>query len=87
MRGGDIFMGAFNAEQVMYNHFGYRTPIAESLHGGLGRPSRAARFPAAPATSRAGIIARDLGLEAVVEAVGRARGARSNCRSCERGAA
>jgi len=28
MRGGDIFMGAFNAEQVMYNHFGYRTPVA-----------------------------------------------------------
>src|ERR1700733_12979839 len=27
MRRGDIFMGAFNAEQVMYNHFGYRTPI------------------------------------------------------------
>jgi uncharacterized protein (DUF1330 family) len=27
MRNGDIFMGAFNAEQVMYNHFGYRTPI------------------------------------------------------------
>ena len=27
MRGGDIFMGAFSADQVMYNHFGYRTPI------------------------------------------------------------
>src|SRR5262249_25626171 len=27
MRDGDIFMGAFNAEQVMYNHFGYRTPM------------------------------------------------------------
>jgi phytoene dehydrogenase-like protein len=27
MRSGDIFMGAFNAEQVMYNHFGYRTPV------------------------------------------------------------
>ena len=38
MRGGDIFMGAFNAEQVMYNHFGYRTPI-RPLHGGLGGAS------------------------------------------------
>jgi phytoene dehydrogenase-like protein len=28
MRNGDIFMGAFSAEQVMYNHFGYRTPIS-----------------------------------------------------------
>ena len=28
MRNGDIFfMGAFTADQVMYNHFGYRTPI------------------------------------------------------------
>ena len=27
MQKGDIFMGAFNAEQVMYNHFGYRTPV------------------------------------------------------------
>ena len=44
MRQGDIFMGAFNAEQVMYNHFGYRTPIAESLHGGFGRPSRRRDF-------------------------------------------
>jgi phytoene dehydrogenase-like protein len=24
MRGGDIFMGAFNAEQVMYNHHDLR---------------------------------------------------------------
>src|SRR5690606_29061997 len=27
MRNGDIFMGAFNAEQVMDRHFGYTTPI------------------------------------------------------------
>ena len=54
MRGGDIFMGAFNAEQVMYNHFGYRTPIAQSLHGGLGRAIRAARSPAARAISAPG---------------------------------
>jgi hypothetical protein len=31
MRTGDIFMGAFNAERVMHNHFGYRTPIAQPL--------------------------------------------------------
>src|SRR5258705_325866 len=34
MRGGDIFMGAFNAEQVMYNHFGYRTPIPNLYYAG-----------------------------------------------------
>ena len=39
MRGGDIFMGAFNAEQVMYNHFGYRTPMPNLYYGRLGRPS------------------------------------------------
>lgn len=27
MKRGDIFMGALSADQVMYNHFGYRTPI------------------------------------------------------------
>jgi hypothetical protein len=36
MRTGDIFMGAFNAEQVMHNHFGYRTPIA-NLRGEQGQ--------------------------------------------------
>ena len=39
MRGGDIFMGAFNAEQVMYNHFGYRTPIPNLYMRRLRRPS------------------------------------------------
>ncbi len=34
MRNGDIFMGAFNAEQVMYNHFGYRTPIPNLYYAG-----------------------------------------------------
>jgi phytoene dehydrogenase-like protein len=34
MRCGDIFMGAFSAEQVMYNHFGYRTPIANLYYAG-----------------------------------------------------
>ncbi len=51
MRGGDIFMGAFNAEQVMYNHFGYRTPIPNLyLLRALAR-IRAAPFPVARATS------------------------------------
>ena len=42
MRNGDIFMGAFNAEQVMYNHFGYRTPIANLYNAGsAGHPGGA----------------------------------------------
>ena len=70
MRGGDIFMGAFNAEQVMYNHFGYRTPVpnlymaGSATHPG-GAISGGARLHHAP-----GIIARDLGLEAVVDSRG-----------------
>src|SRR5262249_34617189 len=42
MRSGDIFMGAFNAEQVMYNHFGYRSPIANLYNAGsAGHPGGA----------------------------------------------
>ena len=42
MRCGDIFMGAFNAEQVMYNHFGYRTPIPNLYNAGsAGHPGGA----------------------------------------------
>ena len=60
MRNGDIFMGAFNAEQVMYNHFGYRTPIANLyLAGSSGHPGGAISGGAGYIT--AGIIARDLG--------------------------
>ena len=60
MRRGDIFMGAFNAEQVMYNHFGYRTPVPNLYHAGSpchpgGAISGGAGYIAA------GIIARDLG--------------------------
>jgi phytoene dehydrogenase-like protein len=60
MRGGDIFMGAFNAEQVMYNHFGYRTPIPNLYYAGSaahcgGAISGGASYVAA------GLIARDLG--------------------------
>jgi len=61
MRNGDIFMGAFNAEQVMYNHFGYRTPIGNLyLAGSSGHPGGAISGGAGYIT--AGIIARDLGL-------------------------
>ena len=62
MRNGDIFMGAFNAEQVMYNHFGYRTPIANLYKAGsAGHPGGAISGGAGYIT--AGIIARDLGLK------------------------
>lgn len=62
MRNGDIFMGAFNAEQVMYNHFGYRTPIRNLyMAGSAGHPGGAISGGAGYIT--AAIIARDLGLE------------------------
>ena len=42
MKSGDIFMGAFNADQVMYNHFGYRSPIANLYNAGsAGHPGGA----------------------------------------------
>jgi phytoene dehydrogenase-like protein len=60
MRGGDIFMGAFNAEQVMYNHFGYRTPIPNLyMAGSSGHPGGAISGGAGYIT--AGIIVGDLG--------------------------
>ena len=62
MRGGDIFMGAFNAEQVMYNHFGYRTPIAGLYYAGSAAHPGGA-ISGGPGYISAGIIARDLGLE------------------------
>jgi phytoene dehydrogenase-like protein len=62
MRGGDIFMGAFNAEQVMYNHFGYRTPIARLyMAGSPTHPGGA--ISGGGGYISAGIIARDLGLK------------------------
>ena len=62
MRSGDIFMGAFNADQVMYNHFGYRSPIANLYNAGsAGHPGGAISGGAGYIT--AGIIARDLGLK------------------------
>jgi phytoene dehydrogenase-like protein len=62
MRRGDIFMGAFNAEQVMYNHFGYRTPVANLYYAGSAAHPGGA-ISGGPAYIAAGIIARDLGLE------------------------
>jgi len=62
MRNGDIFMGAFNAEQVMYNHFGYRTPIPNLyMSGSSGHPGGAISGGAGYIT--AGIIARELGIK------------------------
>ncbi|MSQ49941.1 MAG: NAD(P)/FAD-dependent oxidoreductase [Betaproteobacteria bacterium] len=62
MRQGDIFMGGFNAEQVMYNHFGYRTPIANLYNAGsAGHPGGAISGGAGYIS--AAIIARDLGLK------------------------
>jgi phytoene dehydrogenase-like protein len=62
MRGGDIFMGAFNAEQVMYDHFGYRTPV-ERLYmaGSAAHPGGA--ISGGSGYISAGVIARDLGLK------------------------
>jgi len=62
MRCGDIFMGAFNAEQVMYNHFGYRSPIPNLYNAGsAGHPGGAISGGAGYIS--AGIIADDLGLK------------------------
>src|ERR1051326_588266 len=60
MRGGDIFMGAFNAEQVMYNHFGYRTPIENLYYAGSAAHCGGA-ISGGPSYVAAGIIARALG--------------------------
>jgi len=62
MRGGDIFMGAFNAEQVMYDHFGYGSPIPNLYNAGsAGHPGGAISGGAGYIS--AGIIAKDLGLK------------------------
>jgi len=62
MRCGDIFMGAFNAEQVMYNHFGYRSPIPNLYNAGSASHPGGAISGGAGYIS-AGIIANDLGLK------------------------
>jgi phytoene dehydrogenase-like protein len=61
MRRGDIFMGAFNAEQVMYNHFGYRTPVPNLyMAGSAAHPGGA--ISGGSGYIAAAIIARDLGI-------------------------
>jgi len=59
MRGGDIFMGAFNADQVMYNHFGYHTPIPNLYYAGSGAHPGGA-ISGGSGYIVAGLIARDL---------------------------
>lgn len=61
MRGGDIFMGAFSADQVMYNHFGYRSPVPNLyMAGSACHPGGAISGGAGYIT--AGLIADDLGI-------------------------
>jgi phytoene dehydrogenase-like protein len=55
-------MGAFNAEQVMYNHFGYRTPIPNLYMAGSPCHPGGAISGGAGYIS-AGLIARDLGIK------------------------
>ena len=59
MVNGDIFMGAFRAEQVMYNHFGYRTPI-KNLYMGGSATHPGGGISGGPGYITAGIIAREL---------------------------
>jgi phytoene dehydrogenase-like protein len=61
MRGGDIFMGALGADQVMHNHFGYRTPIAGLYMAGSASHPNGAITGGAGYIS-AGVIAEDLGI-------------------------
>ena len=61
MREGDIFMGALSNDQVMYNAFGYRTPI-EGLYmaGSPTHPNGA--ITGGGGYISAGVIAEDIGL-------------------------
>ena len=61
MINGDIFMGSFGADQVMDNHFGYRTPVKRSTWP--ARPAIRGRDLRRRGYISAGIIARDLGLK------------------------
>jgi phytoene dehydrogenase-like protein len=55
-------MGALTADQVLYNHFGYRTPL-EGLYvaGSATHPNGA--ITGGAGYIAAGLIARDIGLE------------------------
>ncbi|GAA0995775.1 NAD(P)/FAD-dependent oxidoreductase [Acrocarpospora macrocephala] len=61
MRYGDIFMGALTSDQVMYNHFGYRTAI-DGLYmaGSPCHPNGA--ITGGAGYIGAGVIASDLGI-------------------------
>ena len=61
MVNGDIFMGSFRAEQVMYNHFGYRTPI-KNLYMAGSATHPGGGISGGPGYIAAGIIARELEL-------------------------
>lgn len=61
MVNGDIFMGSFRAEQVMYNHFGYRTPI-QNLYMAGSATHPGGGISGGPGYIAAGVIARDLDL-------------------------
>ena len=61
MVNGDIFMGAFRAEQVMYNHFGYRSPI-KNLYMAGSATHPGGGISGGPGYIAAGVIARELGL-------------------------
>ncbi|MEA2466401.1 MAG: hypothetical protein QOJ57_527 [Thermoleophilaceae bacterium] len=62
MRSGDIFMGALSADQVLYNHFGYRTPVnGLYLAGSATHPNGS--ITGGSGYIAAGVIAEDLGLE------------------------
>ena len=61
MRSGDIFMGAFSADQVMDKHWGYRTPIKRLYMAGAACHPGGAISGGAGYVS-AGLIARDLGI-------------------------
>jgi phytoene dehydrogenase-like protein len=59
---GDIFMGSFAGAQTMWNHFGYRTPVAGLyMAGSPTHPGGAISGGAGYIVSR--IIAEDLGLK------------------------
>lgn len=62
MRNGDIFMGALTSDQVLHNHFGYRSPIENLYYAGSGAHPNGA-ITGGVGYITAGIIARDLGLE------------------------
>jgi phytoene dehydrogenase-like protein len=62
MRNGDIFMGAFSSDQVMYNSFPNRTPIPNLyMAGSAAHPGGAISGGAGYITANA--IVADLGLK------------------------